>query len=38
MLNRWFSPAMAEVDPEVSFPIDIQDDGEAYTFGALLPA
>jgi len=36
MLNRWFGD-MAEVTPEVSFPIDIKDEGEAYTFSALLP-
>ena len=36
MLNRWFS-GMAEVTPEVTFPIDIKDEGEAYTFSALLP-
>jgi HSP20 family protein len=36
MLNRWFSD-MAEVTPEVTFPIDIKDEGEAYTFSALLP-
>lgn len=36
MLNRWFN-GWAEVTPEVSFPIDIKDEGEAYTFSALLP-
>jgi HSP20 family protein len=36
MLNRWFND-WAEVTPEVSFPIDIKDDGESYTFSALLP-
>ena len=36
MLHRWFND-LAEAAPEVSFPIDIMDDGEAYTFSALLP-
>ena len=36
MLNHWFTD-WAEAAPEVSFPIDIKDDGEAYTFTALLP-
>ena len=36
MLNRWFSD-WTEAAPEVSFPVDIKDDGEAYTFTALLP-
>jgi HSP20 family protein len=35
-LDRWFNAA-AEVSPEVSFPMDIRDEGEAYVFQALLP-
>ena len=36
MLNHWFSD-YAEAAPEVSFPLDIRDEGEAYVFSALLP-
>ena len=36
MLDRWFNGA-AEVPPEVTFPMDIRDEGEAYVFTALLP-
>jgi HSP20 family protein len=36
MLDRWFSDTN-EVLPEVSFPLDIKDEGEGYTVSALLP-
>ena len=36
MLGRWFNN-VSEVIPEVSFPLDIKDEGEAYEFSALLP-
>ena len=36
MLDRWFNYG-SEVVPEVSFPLDIKDEAEAYTFTALLP-
>jgi HSP20 family protein len=36
MLDRWFNTG-SEVVADVTFPLDIQDTGEAYEFSALLP-
>lgn len=35
-LNRWFNDR-SDVLPEVSFPIDIKNEAEAYVITALLP-
>ena len=35
-LNRWFTD-MPDAAPEVSFPIDIKNEAEAYVISALLP-
>ena len=35
-MNRWFN-AMTDETPDVSFPIDIKNDAEAYVITALLP-
>jgi len=37
MLDRWLNTDWNEVVPEVSFPLDIQDEAEAYLVSALLP-
>jgi HSP20 family protein len=36
MLDRWFSEPNETV-PDISFPLDIKDEAEAYVFSALLP-
>ncbi len=36
MLDRWFNETN-EVQPEVGFPLDIKDAGDAYEISALLP-
>jgi HSP20 family protein len=35
-MNRWFNAA-TDATPEVSFPIDIKNEAEAYVISALLP-
>ena len=36
MLDRWFADE-SEVRPEIAFPLDIKDEGEAFEISALLP-
>ncbi len=35
-LNRWFND-MTDAAPEVTFPVDIKNEAEAYVINALLP-
>ena len=35
-MNRWFND-MTDAAPEVTFPIDIKNEAEAYVINALLP-